>query len=431
MHEFRIYLSLILFAFIAIVDVYSWQGIRQLAKGKSPKFKSRLKFVFWQVSILSAIMMFYTVFNEGISMSLRNFSTASFVTVYLSKVVFILFLLVDDVIRFFRFGFRFIKKKTSPSPMPCLPDRQAADRHGTLPQGNKISRQDFLLKTGMAASAVPFILLSKGAWNGGYRYRIHKTQVSLPNLPSAFRGLKVLQISDIHSGSWSDQDAVARGIEMAMSLKPDIIFFTGDLVNNRTEEVYPWMDLLSRLKAPMGVLSILGNHDYGDYIHWDSPAAKATNLELLKKAHADLGWHLMLNEHITLEKSGQRIGIVGVENWGNRGRFQKLGDLQKATKNMPDVPVKLLLSHDPSHWDTKVRHETPDMDLMLAGHTHGFQFGVETDWLKWSPSQYLYEQWAGHYQKGQQQLYVNRGFGFLGFPGRVGILPEIGLLELV
>ncbi|MSQ79441.1 MAG: metallophosphoesterase [Flavobacteriaceae bacterium] len=417
MQEFRVYLSLILFAFIVAVDVYSWQGIRTLLKNKSPKLKGSLKFVFWQVSILSALMMFYTVFNSEMSLGLRNFTTASFVTIYLSKVVFILFLLVDDVIRFLRFGFRFIKKKASLSP--------------TLPEGNKISRQDFLLKTGLAASAVPFILLSKGAWNGGYRYRIHKTQVHLPNLPSAFKGLKILQISDIHSGSWSDQDALARGIQMAMSLKPDIIFFTGDLVNNRSEEVYPWMDLLSKLQAPMGVLSILGNHDYGDYIHWDSPAAKAVNLELLKKAHADLGWHLLLNEHITLEKSGQRIGIIGVENWGDRGRFQKLGDLEKATKNIPNVPVKLLLSHDPSHWDSKVRHETPDIDLTLAGHTHGFQFGVETDWLRWSPSQYLYEQWAGHYQKGQQQLYVNRGFGFLGFPGRVGILPEIGLLKLV
>ncbi len=416
MHEFRIYLSLILFAFIALVDSYSWQGIRQLAKGKSPIFEGRLRFVFWQISILSVVMMFYTVFSSEMSLSLRNFSTASFLTIYLSKVVFMLFLLVDDVIRFFRFGFRFIKKKASPFP---------------LSEGNKISRQDFLLKTGLVASALPFILLSKGAWNGGYRYRIHKTQVHLAKLPSAFKGLKILQISDIHSGSWSDQDALARGIEMAISLKPDIIFFTGDLVNNRSEEVYPWMDLLSRLQAPMGVLSILGNHDYGDYIHWDSPAAKAVNLELLKKAHADLGWHLLLNEHITLEKSSQRIGIIGVENWGNRGRFQKLGDLEKSTKNIPDVPVKLLLSHDPSHWDSKVRHETPDVDLMLAGHTHGFQFGVETDWLKWSPSQYLYEQWAGHYQKGKQQLYVNRGFGFLGFPGRVGILPEIGLLKLV
>jgi predicted MPP superfamily phosphohydrolase len=219
-------------------------------------------------------------------------------------------------------------------------------------------------------------------------------------------------------------------VDMVRDLKGDVVFFTGDLVNNQTNEAYDYADIFSTIKAPMGVFSTFGNHDYGDYMSWPSLEAKQKNLDDLVQVHKDLGWHLMRNENVTLDIGQQRIGILGVENWGDKGRFQKFGDVEKAMKGLPDVPVKLLLSHDPSHFDHIVSQRNKDIDVTFSGHTHGFQFGVEIGSFKWSPSQYIYPRWAGLYQVGEQQLYVNRGFGFLGYPGRVGIMPEITVFEL-
>jgi predicted MPP superfamily phosphohydrolase len=272
--------------------------------------------------------------------------------------------------------------------------------------------------------------LAKGVFKGGYDYRIHHVPLYLKNLPPAFEGLKIAQLSDIHTGSLLDQDAVKKGMDMMMAEKPDVIFFTGDLVNNETKEAYNYANMFSELKAPMGIFSIYGNHDYGDYISWETKAAKQKNLDDLAKLHFDMGWHLMRNEHLTLDKGGQRIGLIGVENWGNKGRFQKFGDIDQAIKNMPDVPVKLLLSHDPSHFDDIVSIKHPDIDVTFSGHTHGMQFGFEFGKIKWSPSQYIYPHWAGLYEVNGSRLYVNRGFGFLGYPGRVGIMPEITIFEL-
>jgi hypothetical protein len=219
---------------------------------------------------------------------------------------------------------------------------------------------------------------------------------------------------------------------MALDLKPDIIFFTGDLVNDRSSEVKDYMSIFSRLNAPMGVYSILGNHDYGDYVTWPSDEAKKANLDLLKKIHGDMGWRLMMNEHLVFEKNNDKIALIGIENWGAKAHFPKYGSMKNAYLGLPEknIPFKILLSHDPSHWTAQVRPEYPDVDLTLSGHTHGMQFGVEIPWLKWSPVQYIYKQWAGLYQEGKQYLYVNRGFGFLGYQGRFGILPEITLIEL-
>lgn len=253
----------------------------------------------------------------------------------------------------------------------------------------------------------------------------------MPNLPSGFEGVKLLQISDVHTGSFTDRDAVYKGIQMIKQENADLVFFTGDIVNSMTDELYDWQNIFAEIKAPMGVFSIYGNHDYGDYVpNWASKEAKEKNLADLAQAHKNMGWNLLRNEHITLTKNNQRIGIIGVENWGDRGRFQKYGDINKATKNMPDVPVKLLLSHDPSHFDSIVSKNHKDIDVTFSGHTHGFQFGVEIGSFKWSPSQYIYPHWAGLYHVKNQQLYVNRGFGFLGYPGRVGILPEITVFTL-
>ncbi|HOA39768.1 MAG TPA: metallophosphoesterase, partial [Flavihumibacter sp.] len=234
-----------------------------------------------------------------------------------------------------------------------------------------------------------------------------------------------------HSGSFTDTAAVQKGVQKILDLKPDLILFTGDLVNDRAVEMDNYKSIFSQLKAPMGVFSTLGNHDYGDYIDWDSAAAKKANLEALKKVHGDIGWRLLMNEHVVLERGGEQIALLGIENWGAKGNFPKYGKMSEAYPGTEKYPFKMLMSHDPSHWDAEVREKYPDVDLMLSGHTHGMQFGVELPWFKWSPVQYMYRQWAGLYEEGKQKLYVNRGFGFIGYPGRVGILPEITLLELV
>ena len=215
-----------------------------------------------------------------------------------------------------------------------------------------------------------------------------------------------------------------------MAQKPDLILFTGDLVNDRHTEMEDYIDVFSQLKAPMGVYSTLGNHDYGDYVKWDSKAEKIENLEQLKHVHAKLGWRLLMNEHVILEKGEDKIALLGIENWSAKGNFPKYGKMDLAHPGTETFPFKILMSHDPSHWEAEVQSKYPDIDLMLSGHTHGMQFGVELPGIKWSPVQYMYKQWAGLYEEGKQKLYVNRGFGFIGYPGRVGILPEITVIEL-
>jgi len=264
-----------------------------------------------------------------------------------------------------------------------------------------------------------------------YNYQLRKFQLTFENLPGSFKGLKIAHISDIHSGSFTEKSAVKRGVQKIIDQQPDIILFTGDLVNNKSEEMDDYMEIFKELKAPMGVFSIFGNHDYGDYTHWETKEEKIQNLERLKQVHASLGWRLMLDENIPVEKNGERISLIGVQNISGKSGFKSYGDLSKAYSGVEKSDFQILMSHDPSHWDAEVRKNFPDIDLMLAGHTHGMQFGVEIPGFKWSPVQYFYKQWAGLYQTGNQTLYINRGFGFIGYPGRVGILPEISIIELI
>jgi predicted MPP superfamily phosphohydrolase len=294
---------------------------------------------------------------------------------------------------------------------------------------NTISRSDFLVKTAMVAGALPLTAMTYGILSGAHDYRIRRHKIFLPNLPAAFDGIKIGQLSDIHSGSFFNRTAVKGGVDMLLKEKPDLIFFTGDLVNNQASEIKNYIDVFGKVSAPLGVFSTLGNHDYGDYVSWNSTREKIQNLENLKEAHKLMGWNLLLNENRMISQGGETMAIMGVENWG-AGRFAKYGDLAKAYQGSREAPVKLLLSHDPSHWDAQVRPEFSDIDLTFSGHTHGFQFGVEIGNIKWSPSKYIYKQWAGLYQTAHQYLYVNRGFGYLGFPGRVGMPPEITILEL-
>ena len=260
-------------------------------------------------------------------------------------------------------------------------------------------------------------------------FRLFEEDIFIENLPSAFDGLTIGQVSDFHAGSFHNEIAVRGGLSLLTSHKPDIIFFTGDLVNQRTDEAKEYFKALTQLKANLGVYSILGNHDYGDYFKWKSQAAKVKNLEDMVALHKALGWHLLLNEHDVITIENQKMAIIGVENWG-RGKFMKYGDAERAMAGSDECVVKLLLSHDPTHWDDVVLKHHPEIDVMFAGHTHGFQVGIESKWLRWSPSQYKYKRWAGLYKEGHQYLYVNRGYGYLTFSTRIGIFPEVSLLTL-
>lgn len=262
-----------------------------------------------------------------------------------------------------------------------------------------------------------------------HQFKLFEQEIVLPNLPQAFDGVTIGQLSDFHAGSFHNEIAVRGGLELLKSLKPDMIFFTGDLVNQQTKEAQDYFKALALLEAPLGVFSILGNHDYGDYFKWKDAQAKVKNLEDMCQLHKALGWNLLLNEHAVVEVENEKLAVIGVENWG-RGKFMKYGDAEKAMSGSDDCAVKLLLSHDPTHWDDVILQHHPEIDVMFAGHTHGFQIGIESKWLRWSPSQYKYKRWAGLYQEGQQYLYVNRGYGYLTFSTRIGIFPEVSLLTL-
>ncbi|UTW64146.1 metallophosphoesterase [bacterium SCSIO 12741] len=291
------------------------------------------------------------------------------------------------------------------------------------------SRRKFVQTSGIVMAGLPFLSMVKGITFGKYDYRVHRVPLTFPNLPKAFDGFTIAQLSDIHTGSFDSKSSVLKGIEMVNDLKADLVVFTGDLVNSRSDEVLPFMDIFSKLSSPNGVMSTKGNHDYGIYYQWENQEAHTQDQLNLAKYHKELGFDLLNNENRILEKDGEKMAIVGVENWG-LPPFPQVGDLDKALQGTEEVPFTVLLSHDPSHWDEKVLSHSRNIDLTLSGHTHGMQFGVDLTWLKWSPVKYKYPRWAGLYREADQYLYVNRGFGFIGFPGRVGILPEITLFEL-
>lgn len=278
-------------------------------------------------------------------------------------------------------------------------------------------------------AAIMFLIVLFGITRGRHFYRVRQETISFPDLPEAFDGFTITQITDVHSGSFTNAAGVQKGLDLVNDQHSDVILFTGDLVNSRASEMDRWIPAFSGLRAPMGKFSVLGNHDYGDYIHWDSPEAKRANLTRLQQVHADIGFRLLLDEAVTLRKDGQSIVLLGVENWG-KGSFHKYGDLKKATAVVPDDAFKILMSHDPSHWEGVTLAHHQHIHLTLSGHTHGMQFGFELFGFKWSPIKYVYKQWAGLYEQEGRFLYVNRGFGFLGLKGRIGMWPEIAVITL-
>ena len=408
----------IVIAIALLMDTYIFQAVKAVSQSVSPKAKVIIYTVYWSLSALAIISFLIFAFTDHnfLGKKFRTYLFATAIGLFLAKMVAIIFFLVDDVRRLIQWaaGKLFFNN-------PELSDMGS----------DGISRSAFISWLGFAAGGTLFGSLIYGFGNK-YNYQVKKLKLSFDNLPAAFKGLKIIHISDIHSGSFTDKKAVLHGVEKIMKEQADIILFTGDLVNDRSTEMEEYMDVFNQLKAPMGVYSTFGNHDYGDYVRWPyNGISKEQNLEDLKKVHAALGWRLLMNEHVILEKDGEEIALLGIENWSNKARFPKHGRMDLAYPGTEKYPFKILLSHDPSHWDAEVKTKYTDVDLMLSGHTHGMQFGVEIPGFKWSPVQYMYKQWHGLYEDGKQKLYVNPGFGFIGYPGRVGVLAEITVIELL
>ncbi|HZG24838.1 MAG TPA: metallophosphoesterase, partial [Chitinophagaceae bacterium] len=402
---------------LALLDFYIFQVVRVLTHNSDPRVRSAVHIIYWVVSITALLLLICLPYlnYENWPKSARSYLFAILLGLFFAKLITSLFFLIDD----FRRIIMWIIGKLFSNPSVAI---------SREPEG--ITRSAFLSWLGIAAGGSLFGTLVYGFGNK-YRYQTKRVRLAFDNLPQAFKGMKIVQISDVHSGSFTNKAAVQKGIQKILNEKPDLVLFTGDLVNDRASEMESYMDVFKQLRAPLGVFSTLGNHDYGDYVKWESAAAKAANLARLKSVHAEMGWKLLMNEHRIIEKNGERIALLGVENWSAKGRFPKYGKMDQAYPGTQNLPFKILMSHDPSHWDAQVRTEYPDIDLMLSGHTHGMQFGIELPFFKWSPVQLMYKQWAGLYEEGKQKLYVNRGYGFIGYPGRVGILPEITVIELV
>jgi len=413
---------LIIFALLLLAEYYSFIVLRSALRTLPPGWRTGLFTFYFTVSglVWLSLLLFRVINWAALPHMARNIFVATAIGLLVGKILILVVMLFEEARRLvvWLIGLFYTGGTVT-----------TTDVTTTVKEG--IPRSIFLQRLALLAGGLALFGFEYGISNR-YRYRIRRVRLKPANLPPAFQGLKIVQLSDIHSGSFDNKEAVLHGVQLAMQEQPDLILFTGDLVNNKATEIEPYKEIFSQLKAPLGVFSILGNHDYGDYVPWPSAAEKEANLEALKQHQAAMGWRMLNNEHVLLQKDGQEIALLGVENWSAKLHFPRHGDLKKAYDGLQERKdlFKILMSHDPSHWDAQVRPLFPDIDLTLSGHTHGMQFGVEIPGFKWSPVQYVYKKWAGLYEEGRQRLYVNRGFGFLGYPGRLGILPEITVIEL-
>ncbi len=395
----------------ALIDMYAFRAVHTASSGLPANLANVLQWAYWLIDGLLIVAVLY----YSRSGRFRNAGTAVMhplmalaILSLVPKLVMIPFLAFEDVFR----GIHAVINWLRDAPGPLFS-----------------ARLKLISQIALAAAAIPFLGILYGVWRGRYDYTVRRITLKFKDLPEAFNGFSITQLSDIHSGSFTNAAQVDKGIALANAQNSDVILFTGDIVNNRAEELVPWVDHFVKLKAGSGKYSVLGNHDYGDYVQWASPAQKQANLDHLKQLHKQIGFRLLLNECLALEKNGQKINLIGVENWGARG-FAQYGKLNAALQNVQSNDFNILLSHDPSHWEAQVLSFARNISLTLSGHTHGMQFGIEFLGIRWSPVQYAYKQWAGLYEKAGKYLYVNRGFGFIGFPGRVGILPEITVITL-
>ena len=397
---------LIASALIFILEFYAFQAIKTLTKNKI------FKWAWLLVGVAIYLNFLYVIFTTPRSAGqTREFQMAAgmMITILIPKVIILLILFGEDIVRVFQK----ITSLLSSNPTQPL-----------------AGRRKFISQLALGLAAIPFASFLYGIVQGRYNYKVLKYQLSFKDLPDAFDGFTITQISDIHSGSFTNREKIQYGVDMINEQNSDMILFTGDIVNNKSEEMNDWLDMFSALQAPHGKYSVLGNHDYGDYTSWDTEEDKKANFQAVKELHPKMGFELLLNESRYIEKDGERIALIGVENWG-KGRFQKYGDLERAKQNVEKDDFKVLMTHDPSHWDAQVKENDFNYHLTLSGHTHGLQMGIEIPgWIKWSPSKYVYKQWAGLYEEFGRYINVNRGFGYHAFPGRVGIWPEITVIEL-
>ena len=409
----KVLVTILFIAIVFAIDLYVFQGFKVVVKKWVPTHSGLAHVLYWAIPVflLAFVLVRVVWFPESSKNNYSIFINSFLIALFLAKFIWLFFILTDDLIRLVRFtSDQFVKPVTA----------------------KNISRSEFIVTAGFLAASSLFGSLIYGIASGAHNYTVKKRKLPIKGLPKPFIGLRLVQISDIHSGSFWSKNSVQEGVNMINDLKPDLFFFTGDLVNNSADEFDGFKEMFSGINARLGSYSVLGNHDYGDYVRWPNKygVTKSENLMRLKKHHQDLGWNLLVNDHDVINIDGEELAILGVENWSAHRRFPKYGDLGKAIKGVESVKNKLLLSHDPSHWRAEILKQNPSIKATFSGHTHGMQFGIDSKYYKWSPVKYQYPEWVDMYTENDQHLYVNRGFGYLGYPGRFGFLPEITLFEL-
>ncbi len=399
---------LILIIIIAFVEFYSFQAFKTITKLKWVLITYQLV----SLAIIIFIIYQFTKFDRSIGQTKQTlFTFGLLLLVLVPKLILTFFLLLEDISRVF---------------LGTVTHFMGDNDNGKfLPE-----RRKFVSQIALGIASIPFLSLIYGMTKGKYNYRVIHQTLFFPDLPDAFDGFKITQISDVHSGSFDDAEKINHAIDLVNHQKTDMILFTGDIVNTHAKEMHPWIDSFNKIDVhEYGKYSVLGNHDYGEYVSWPSQKAKDENFQAIKDLHGQIGFQLLLNEHVKIKKGNDEIVLVGVENWGHN--FKQAGDITKSSDNLKSEDFKILMSHDPSHWEYEIKNHPKNFQLTLSGHTHGFQFGIEIPGVfKWSPVQYVYKQWAGLYEEFGRKIYVNRGFGFHAYPGRVGIWPEISVFEL-
>ncbi|HBH05628.1 MAG TPA: metallophosphatase [Flavobacteriales bacterium] len=401
-----------------LIDLYTAKGIKVLVQNVDQVALRRAALIaHWAVYAIIVVWVLVAVLNYPWMSNYKHYKFYYYlfgliILFYIPKILFSLFIFADDI----SYGVQFVLSKLKPA--------SPAD-----PVGEQLSRRMFLYQAGAVVATIPFLGAAYGMIKGRFDFKVVRKTITASNFPSSFNGLRVVQISDAHLGSFFDnKKPVQKAFDSINALEPDLILFTGDMVNNYSIEAENWIDSFKGLKAKLGKFAIVGNHDYGDYSSWPDEQRKQANFDRLIEIEQEMGFEVLLNQNKVLERNGEKLAIIGVENWGIKP-FPQKGDVQKAKSGAEEAPYKILMSHDPSHWDEIVLKEHSDIDITLSGHTHGAQFGVQLGNIKWSPVKYKYPRWAGMYEEGNQKLYVNRGFGYIGFPGRVGMPPEITCLE--
>lgn len=413
---------IIIISLLFVLDFYVYQGVKVLFSGFNPVLFQSVTLLFWIISICLPILFFYFMYQGRATHQLSSFGVLMgnlWLVFFITKLVFVIFLFGEDIGRIVSILYNKLTGANS-----ILDDSTLSDSTTNfLP-----SRRKFVSQLALGVAAIPFGSLIYGIFAGRYNYKIHREELTFKDLPEAFDGFTITQISDVHAGSFSDREGVIKGLDLIHQLKSDIIVFTGDLVNTFSHEFDPWIDDFKKLQAKYGQYSILGNHDYGEYAEWNSQEEMRDNFAKIKEHHKTIGFKLLLDDSFKIEKEGQYIQLLGVENWGKG--FGERGNLRKALSQVQQDDFKILLSHDPTHWEHQVKSFDQHIHLTLSGHTHGMQMGVELPGFRWSPVQYRYPKWAGMYEENNKYLYINRGFGVLGFRGRAGIWPEVTQITL-